>query len=145
MTSYNRIGDTWAGGHYGLLTEVLRNEWGMRGNVLTDYAGTFGYEYMDMNQGLRVGNTQWLFTGDAFPIDDRTSDEAIHYMQKAAKDILYAEASSSRVNNQRYEDGESVTVHETMPKWKIGLTIVWGIMAAALVGTMIRRRRTVRT
>lgn len=142
MTSYNRIGDTWAGGHYGLLTEVLRHEWGMRGNVLTDYAGTFGYEYMDMDQGLRAGNTQWLYTGNAFPIDDRTSDEAIHYMQKAAKDILYAEASSSRVNNQRHEDGGSVTVHETMPKWKIGLSIAWAVMAVALVGVLIRKRHS---
>lgn len=140
MTSYNRIGDTWAGGHYGLLTEVLKNEWGMRGNVLTDYAGTFGYEYMDMNQGLRAGNTQWLFQGDAFPIDDRTSNEAIRDMQKAAKDILYAEASSSRVNNQRYESGGSVTVRETMPRWKIGLTVTWAVMAAALVALIWRRR-----
>ena len=142
MTSYNRIGDTWAGGHYGLLTEVLKHEWGMRGNVLTDYAGTFGYEYMDMNQGLRAGNTQWLFTGDAFPVDDRTSAEAIHYMQKAAKDILYAEASSSRVNNQRYEDGRSVAVRETMPKWKIALSAAWAVMAAALVGILIGKRRS---
>ena len=141
MTSYNRIGDTWAGGHYGLLTEVLRNEWGMRGNVLTDYAGTFGYEYMDMNQGLRAGNTQWLFTGDAFPVGDRTSGEAIHYMQKAAKDILYAEASSSRVNNQRYADGSSVTVREAVPGWKIGLTAVWAVMAAALGAVPVCGRR----
>lgn len=126
MTSYNRIGDTWAGGHYGLLTEVLRNEWGMRGNVLTDYAGTFGYEYMDMEQGLRAGNTQWLFVGDAFPVDDHTSDAALYYMQKAAKDILYAEAGSSRVNNQRGADGASVTVRETLPKWKAALTAAWG-------------------
>ncbi len=137
MTSYNRIGDTWAGGHYGLLTEVLRNEWGMRGNVLTDYAGTFGYEYMDMNQGLRAGNTQWLYTGDAFPVDDRTSDEAIHYMQKAAKDILYAEASSSRVNNQRYADGTSVTVHESIPRWKLLLTAGWAATAAVSAGVLL--------
>lgn len=145
MTSYNRIGDTWAGGHYGLLTEVLRNEWGMRGNVLTDYAGTFGYEYMDMNQGLRAGNTQWLFTGNEFPVGDRTSAEAVHYMQKAAKDILYAEASSSRVNNQRYGDGRSVAVHEAMPKWKIALTTVWAVMAALLVWALVRRRRPVKS
>ena len=142
MTSYNRIGDTWAGGHYGLLTEVLKNEWGMRGNVLTDYAGTFGYEYMDMNQGLRAGNTQWLFTGDAFPIGDRTSDEAVHYMQKAAKEILYAEVSSSRVNNQRYEDGGSVAVRETVPRWKTGLSVVWAVMAVSFTGILVCARRS---
>ena len=29
MTSFNRIGATWAGGHYPLITEVLRGEWGL--------------------------------------------------------------------------------------------------------------------
>lgn len=140
MTAYNRIGDTWAGGHYGLLTEVLRNEWGMRGNVLTDYAGTFGYEYMDMPQGLRAGNTQWLFVGDAFPAEDRFSDAAIYYMQKAAKDILYAEASSSRVNNQRFENGDSVTVRITMPAWKVVLTFVWVVVALCFVLWRLRKR-----
>ena len=141
MTAYNRIGDTWAGGHYGLLTEVLRNEWGMRGNVLTDYAGTFGYEYMDMAQGLRAGNTQWLFVGEAFPADDRSSDAAVYYMQKAAKDILYAEASSSRVNNQRFADGGSVAVRVAMPKWKIALSAGWAAMAAVMALLLIRRLR----
>ena len=138
MTAYNRIGDTWAGGHYGLLTEVLRNEWGMRGNALTDYAGTFGYEYMDMPQGLRAGNTQWLYTGDAFPTVDRGSDAAIYYMQKAAKDILYAEASSSRINNQRTADGRSVAVRRSMPRWKIALSAVW---IAATLGAVTRAVR----
>lgn len=141
MTAYNRIGDTWAGGHYGLLTEILRNEWGMRGNVLTDYAGTFGYKYMDMAQGLRAGNTQWLFMGDAFPAGDRSSDAAIYYMQKAAKDILYAEANSSRVNNQRFENGTSVKVRVTMPVWKVILTVVWVVMTVYLVLLFLRKKK----
>ena len=37
MTSYNRIGTTWAGGNYNLITGVLRNEWGFNGFVLSDY------------------------------------------------------------------------------------------------------------
>ena len=141
MTAYNRIGDTWAGGHYGLLTEVLRNEWGMRGNVLTDYAGTFGYVYMDMPQGLRAGNTQWLYTGDGFPTGDRSSDAAIYYMQKAAKDILYAEASSSRINNQRTADGQSVAVRRSVPVWKVALTFVW---IAATLGIAVAAVRKVK-
>ena len=139
MTAYNRIGDTWAGGHYGLLTEVLRNEWGMRGNVLTDYAGTFGYEYMNMPQGLRAGNTQWLYTGDAFPTDDHSSDAAIYYMQKAAKDIFYAEASSSRINNQRTADGISVTVRRSMPRWKVALGAVWAVLTLGVVAWGVRK------
>lgn len=36
MSSFNFIGTSWAGAHQGLLTEVLRNEWGFEGLVLTD-------------------------------------------------------------------------------------------------------------
>lgn len=36
MSSFNFIGSTWAGGNYNLLTELLRNEWGFEGLVITD-------------------------------------------------------------------------------------------------------------
>ncbi|MBP5254758.1 MAG: glycoside hydrolase family 3 C-terminal domain-containing protein [Lachnospiraceae bacterium] len=141
MTSYNRVGDTWAGGHYGLLTEVLRNEWGMRGNVLTDFAGSFGYVYMDMDQGLRAGNTQWLYVGEAFPIKDRTSDEAVLRMQKAAKDILYFEASSSRVNNQVRADGGPVRVGQGLQTWQVLWLAGYGVLAAGYVLLAVKQWR----
>lgn len=37
MSSFNRIGATWAGAHKALLTDVLKGEWGFRGFVVTDY------------------------------------------------------------------------------------------------------------
>lgn len=137
MTSYNRIGNTWTGGHYGLVTEVLRNEWGMQGIALTDYAGTFGYTYMNMNQGLRAGNNQWLHPSKAFPIDDKKSDAAIYYMQKAAKNILFAEVNSSRINNQRYLDGTSVTVKLVIPPWKWISASIYGAIAIGCLVSMI--------
>ncbi len=141
MTAYNRIGNTWAGGHYGLLTEVLRNEWGMRGNALTDFAGSFGYRYMNLRQGLLAGNTQWLYVGNAFPTDDHTSEEMILLMQRAAKDILYAEAGSSRVNNQRHADGTSVTVKAgTWQRWQYVAAAVYACLLAAYLTVLFRRR-----
>ena len=49
MSSFNRIGDKWAGNNYELLTQVLRNEWGFKGTVITDY-------YMSMQAFM---NPQW--------------------------------------------------------------------------------------
>lgn len=40
MTSFNRAGATWAGGDYGLITGILRNEWAFDGIVMTDNANT---------------------------------------------------------------------------------------------------------
>ena len=39
-------------------------------------------------------------------------------MQRAAKEILYSEASSSRVNNQRHADGSSVEVQIRWQRWQ---------------------------
>ncbi|MCQ2800394.1 MAG: glycoside hydrolase family 3 C-terminal domain-containing protein [Bacilli bacterium] len=36
MTSFNRIGGIWAGGNEALIQGVLRNEWGFRGQIITD-------------------------------------------------------------------------------------------------------------
>ena len=43
MSAFNRIGYVWAGGSKALITNVLRNEWGFRGYVVTDY---FSAAYM---------------------------------------------------------------------------------------------------
>ena len=40
MTSFNRLGTTWAGGDYNLLTNILRNEFGMKGIILTDFSNS---------------------------------------------------------------------------------------------------------
>ena len=45
MSSFNRIGTTWAGGSYALLTNVLRKEWGFQGMIVSDY--NLGNAYID--------------------------------------------------------------------------------------------------
>lgn len=40
MSSFNRIGATWTGGSYQLMTKLLRQEWGFNGLVITDNANT---------------------------------------------------------------------------------------------------------
>ena len=47
MSSFNYIGNTYAGNCPELLINVLRNEWGFVGMVLTDYYGVYGYQDSD--------------------------------------------------------------------------------------------------
>lgn len=37
MTSYNKVNGVWSHYHYDLVTEILREEWGYTGNVVTDW------------------------------------------------------------------------------------------------------------
>lgn len=60
MSAFNRIGATWTGGNYALLTSVLHNEWGFRGWIVTDSASSAG-SYMDVSQKLEV--VRWVATG----------------------------------------------------------------------------------
>lgn len=62
MSSLNRIGTTWAGRHYGLLTEVLRNEWGFEGLVETDAAHKNSYAGRGdaRAEAILAGNDLWL-------------------------------------------------------------------------------------
>lgn len=98
MTSFNRIGATWAGGHYNLLTEVLRGEWGFTGLVLTDYNGV--QEHMDTVQMLYAGGDTKLrtldqgFTAGALKRDIKAANLA----KESAKRYLYVQAHSLVMN-----------------------------------------------
>lgn len=57
MSSYNRIGTTWAGGCSALLIDVLRNEWGFEGFVVSDYSWNMtGTGYMNPVIAVYNGN-----------------------------------------------------------------------------------------
>jgi len=59
MSSYNRIGATWAGGNKALLTNVLRGgEWGFKGCIITDYCDH--QKYMNADQALRAGGDLYM-------------------------------------------------------------------------------------
>ncbi len=92
MTSMNFVGDTYAAASVSLVTNVLRNEWGFRGKSLTDMdernEASIGYDAC-----LRAGTDAWLSVNGIEKPSDITSAE-IYYLQRAAKNILYAEGNS---------------------------------------------------
>ena len=102
MTSFNRIGATWAGGHYNLITEVLREEWGFNGFVLTDYeVGSGKGSYMGTLQTLGGGGDAKLKTVgmDAlFGFDISKYPEYQAIGRDAAHHILYTVVNSAGMN-----------------------------------------------
>lgn len=61
MSAFNRLGKTWCGGTPELLVDLLRNEWGFDGMVITDaYTNLTGYGYMDPVLAVYARNNELL-------------------------------------------------------------------------------------
>ena len=130
MTSFNRIGATWAGGHYDLITDVLRGEWGFNGFVLTDYeVGSGKGSYMKTSQSLAAGGDGKLKTVDmeAFAGYDITDTPAYVAMGRdAAHHILYTVVNSAGINGFVH----GVEYVHGFAYYKL-ILIGWDILAAA--------------
>lgn len=94
MSSFNYVGTTWAGAYYPLQNTVLRDEWGFRGFVLTDYYGVYGY--MNSDQAIRGGTDMCLAPMDTETnhLKDTTSATSIIAARNSAHNILYTVANS---------------------------------------------------
>ena len=75
----NRVG----GGYAPLCQTVLRDEWGFRGMVLTDYFGVYGY--MNSDQGIRNGTDCMLVAYDTETNHREGSGEARQAFRHCAK------------------------------------------------------------
>lgn len=96
MTSFNRLGFTWAGGNYNLITNILRTEWGFNGFVLTDYDNG---GYMDTEQMIYAGADGKLNTLNTCNWGfDANDGDSYHYARLAAKRILYTTCNSAAMN-----------------------------------------------
>ena len=126
MSSYNRIGCTWSGARYGLMTTILRDEWGFDGAVLTDYYG--GSAYMDPDSGIRAGNDLMLNTFADGSLSDQKSATGVAAMRRAAHNTLYMVVNSNAM--QGIVPGSTVTYQ--LATWQKCL-IAGDIVAAAIV------------
>lgn len=133
MSSFNRLGTTWAGGHYGLMTEVPRGEWGFDGVVVSDFNL---YEYTDADQGLRAGTDLQLAFGINF--DDGESATALNAMRRAIHNMCYTTVNSNIM--QGVVPGATFIYH--LAGWQIGLivlSVALYVLAAAAVAWIIVR------
>lgn len=115
MSSFTRIGFTWTGGSYALLTDVLRKEWGVHCAVITDYA--ISKSYMNVNQMIRAGG-DLVLTQDSSKIPSTSNLTATQAtaIRRASKNILYAIANSNAMDVE-------ITGYK-IPLWEMTLIIV---------------------
>ena len=140
MTSFNRLGATWTGGNYNLLTKLLRNEWGFNGFVITDAAGM---EYMNANQMVEAGGDgQLRYLKDENFTFDKDSSADYHYARQAAHHQLYTVANSSAMNGSA--PGSKLVGIPNDLMFRLVITVVSILLISLLVFFTIRRFKKVK-
>lgn len=122
MSSFNRIGVVWAGAHYGLMTGILRDEWGMEGAAVTDMA--MNAKWMDYRMGILAGQDYWCGQkGNMGTLDGSENDPAITTaVHRSVKNVVYSVTRSHAMNV-----GDATIVAVT-PWWQMVLYISCAMM-----------------
>ena len=120
MSSFNRIGTVWAGGDYRLLTTILRDEWGFKGTVVSDFNTN---DYMNCRQMIYAGGDLNLSTMNYWEDFNASSAADVSVLRNSAKNICYTVVNSNAVNVA----GSSYI----MPLWQMIMFIADGVIAAA--------------
>lgn len=127
MSSFNRIGTTWAGGSKELMTNVLRDEWGFRGFGLSDFNL---YSYMNPDQGMRAGTDMqltWKMMSTDFT--DTSSATARIALRNAFHNVFYTVANSNAM--QDVAPGTIITYKTS--GWRIMFYIIDGVLGTFVV------------
>ncbi len=145
MSAFNRLGASWCGANYALLTEILRDEWGFEGAVITDWtSGQASIGSMNVVQGVRAGNDLWLcpyttsWTSNCL---SKTDAVDMYCARQATHDILYMTVDTRNTFNNYDADEDDVYAaagvigfkNEVFAWWKPVLYVFDGVVAVGLV------------
>lgn len=135
MSSFVFIGDRWSGANPNLLNTVLREEWGFRGMVLTDWNGSYGYQNTD--DCVRNGNDAMLgfMQHESNKLTDTDSATLAKALRQASKNIMYTVANSG---NYTVKDPNAGGL-DNMTKIFIGVDAGIGLLVV-LIGALIMIR-----
>lgn len=121
MTSgWSSIGGTYAGYDYNLNTNVLRNEWGFQGFIITDYdGGNYANDDSRVARIVRAGVDQHMIDGTMGPgkYTDVNSATGRTALRKAIKNTLFTLANSAQTNNA----APGAIISYKMSPWRIGI------------------------
>lgn len=140
MSSFNRIGCTWAGAHKGLLTEVLRKEWNFVGIVETDSCtGTTDSVHHMTNvnaksAGLLAGNDLWMDKGgtETYLIEHENNPTVMLALREACHRILYTQLHSNAMNGV----STSTRIVKITSWWQTAILVVQYSSLAVLIACL---------
>ena len=122
MTSFNRIGEVWAGGDYRLNTTILREEWGFKGYLICDFNTC---SHMNCKDMFYSGNDLNLESAGlrVWEIDKNNAND-VTIARQCSKNILYVVSMSNAIR------GDFI-LH--MPTWQVLLYVGTGVVSAGLL------------
>ena len=112
MTAYTRWGTTWSGGNYGLMTGIMRGEWGNNGMSITDNILVYYCNGADavMAGGVTTCDAMLPYVTNLLP-EYENDPVIVTAMREACHHNLYALANSSGMNGV----GANTTITVTQP------------------------------
>lgn len=147
MTAYNRLGTTWAGGSYELLTEVLRNEWGFNGFTSSDYAGGTRSEdyYMNSYVGIQAGNDTYDANWHKDEYIPHKDNDVIKYCLRISSKRICQTIMDTAVMNKISPSTQIVFIKTWWQKSLIAVDATFGsltfIFGVLLVVSLISNRK----
>lgn len=139
MESFNRIGCKWAGGNYALCTSLLRDEWGFKGSVLTDFNFFADDGWMNIRSGLAGGTDQWLALGTSNLLSFAKEDIALAAeVRQACHRILYTVTRTAGMNGL----SETAKIEKVTAWWEkalYGMCAGFGVLTVAGLAAMTKQ------
>jgi len=131
MTSFNYIGNQWAGSSAPLLQTVLRDEWGFKGVVVTDWFMSWS-GYMSADAAVYTGGDKMLSASGDVKAYVSNTDQAssVVAMRNATHNILFSIANSSAMDDTYFKT----------PGWVntfVGVDVALGIIVILLEAYMV--------
>ena len=124
MASWAYIGNKWVGESSALMKAILRDEWGFRGFVVSDFFRNNGHGFMNADEALANGVDAMLstFAGGPNQVSDKTAASNVRYMREATHNILY-----TTVNSWAYDEEHSQGGLEAWKKILIAVDVAAGL------------------
>ncbi len=143
MNAYTRIGTTWSGSSYEMMTEVLRGEWGWDGLVISDWDTTGSA--MSKLDGVLAGTDTFDGNNDISVLTQYADNAAVaQAIRQAAKRVIYNVVRTNAMNGMTIS---SITIKVT-PWWQTALLAtectlgaLTAVSAGMLVASVVINRR----
>lgn len=147
MTTFNRIGCYAGNAHYGLLINILRNEWGFKGLMSEDFIQDANYSVL--KEAVHCGVTMTCNTGDStmeavsakwpyWTVDSVSQDATMMQDLKNVMKWQYYAIANSNAMDGLNETSRIVEVRTWYDNALTGVQIVFAVLTIAAIAMYIR-------